>query len=219
MKRIVDTCLTLILLCTCAYNGHAQTRTPVTNQPSTMQAHSSGKMNQQWADSLNAIFDSDQEARRKYLDVVNTDPDSAKLKAAIKALDLADEKNQQYICHFIDQHGWVGPEEVGEKGAGTLFLVIQHAPLAIQEKYIPLLRDAVKQQKARSEDLALMEDRISVRKYGYQIYGSQVRTVDGKTELFPIKEEKEVNKRRAAVGLQPIEEYVKHFNMSYTPPK
>lgn len=176
-------------------------------------------MNQQWADSLNAIFDADQEARKKYLDIVNTNPDSTTLNAAVQELHLTDEKNQQYICQFIDQHGWVGPDEVGMKGAGTLFLVIQHAPLPIQEKYIPLLREAVKLQKARPEDLALMEDRISVKKYGYQIYGSQVRTIDGKTVLFPIKEEKDVNKRRAAVGLQPIEEYVKYFNMTYTPPK
>ncbi|MEO6540026.1 MAG: DUF6624 domain-containing protein, partial [Ferruginibacter sp.] len=53
-----------------------------------------------------------------------------------------------------------------------------------------------------------------------QIYGSQVKMNDaGKYEFFPIKDERNVNKRRASVGLQPLEEYAKYFDIEYVLPK
>ncbi len=41
----------------------------------------------------------------------------------------------------------------------------------------------------------------------------------GKNEFFPIEDEANVNKRRAAVGLEPLEEYAKHFGIDYVLPK
>jgi len=41
----------------------------------------------------------------------------------------------------------------------------------------------------------------------------------GKYEFFPIKDEADVNKRRASVGLEPLEEYAKYFEINYVLPK
>jgi hypothetical protein len=68
--------------------------------------------------------------------------------------------------------------------------------------------------------LALLEDRILTNQGKEQIYGSQVRTNDaGKYEFYPIMDETNVNKRRASVGLQPLEEYAKYFDINYALPK
>ena len=77
----------------------------------------------------------------------------------------------------------ISKEVVGQTGNSTLFLVIQHSDSATQEKYLPILKKAVKQNKASPGDLALLIDRLSVAKHGYQIYGSQVHedTVTKKT--------------------------------------
>ena len=40
-----------------------------------------------------------------------------------------------------------------------------------------------------------------------------------KHEFFPVKDEINVNKRRAFVGLQPLEEYAKYFGINYILPK
>jgi hypothetical protein len=41
-----------------------------------------------------------------------------------------------------------------------LFLVIQHSDSTTQEKYLPLLKQAVKDNRAFGHDLALLEDRV-----------------------------------------------------------
>ena len=53
-----------------------------------------------------------------------------------------------------------------------------------------------------------------------QIYGSQVRQNEqpGKNEFFSIRDEANVNKRRASVRPQPLEEYAKFFGFDYVWP-
>ncbi len=53
-----------------------------------------------------------------------------------------------------------------------------------------------------------------------QIYGSQIHRDQktGKYFVAPIEDEQNVNKRRAAVGLEPLEEYAKQWNIDYKLP-
>lgn len=125
------------------------------------------------------------------------------------------------IKKIIADNGWPGPGLVGVQGAKTVFLVIQHADSATHANYLPLLRDAVKQKKASAQDLAMLEDRLLTEQGKAQIYGSQVRWNDSTNsyELFPIKDEKTVDERRAAIGLPPLEEYARFFGIEYKKPK
>jgi hypothetical protein len=82
------------------------------------------------------------------------------------------------------------------------------------------MKEAVKKGNAKPQDLALLEDRVLTKQGKEQVYGSQV-SVDstGKKSFFPIKDEANVNKRRAAVGLGPLEDYAKFFGLEYVLPK
>ena len=52
-----------------------------------------------------------------------------------------------------------------------------------------------------------------------QIYGSQVKGNNkGGYEFYPIKDEANVNKRRASMNLGPLEDYAKSFGFFYVPP-
>ncbi len=50
---------------------------------------------------------------------------------------------------------------------------------------------------------------------------SQLRTNEktGKYEFYPIEREANVDKRRASVGLEPLEQYAKYFGVDYILPK
>jgi hypothetical protein len=69
----------------------------------------------------------------------------------------------------------------------------------------------------------MMIDRVKVKKHEKQIYGTQLRFIKDpktgyitdKSEFEPIEDEKNVNKRRQEVGLQPIEEYAKEMGIVY----
>ena len=79
-----------------------------------------------------------------------------------------------------------------------------------------MMREAVKKGKAFPQSLALLEDRVLTGQGKEQIYGSQLRIDStGKNSFFPIMDEWNVNKRRASVGLGPLEEYAKHFGVEY----
>ena len=109
--------------------------------------------------------------------------ESKEMKENWKAIIENDSVNLIKVEIILDNNGWLGEEIVGEKGSAALFLVIQHSNLALQEKYLPMLRDAVKQGKASGSRLALLEDRVALRQGKKQIYGSQISR-DGETKLY-----------------------------------
>lgn len=141
--------------------------------------------------------------------------DSAQFRQKIDSLNLLQ------VISLVEKYGWPGKSFVGNKGNYTVWLVIQHADLATQLKYLPLLQKSVADSESRPCDLALLEDRILMRQEKKQLYGSQIRfnQVTGQQELWPIEDEINVNERRARVGLQPIEEYLNYFGIEYFPPK
>ena len=67
--------------------------------------------------------------------------------------------------------------------------------------------------------MALLIDRIRVYKGQKQLYGTQVKMESTRQKSFDaIEDEKNVNKRRAEVGLGPLEEYAKQFGFEYKLP-
>jgi hypothetical protein len=170
---------------------------------------------------LESIYSEDQ----KYREIISSveakyGMESKEMKDLWKTINKKDSANLIEIKRILDTHGWLGEDVVGERGNSTLFLVIQHSDQKTQEKYLPMMRDAVKNGKARGSQLALLEDRVALGQGKKQIYGSQIhRTLSsGAYFIAPIEDESNVNKRRASVGLEPLEEYAKRWNIDYKLP-
>jgi len=123
---------------------------------------------------------------------------------------------QDSIClnstlNILNEYGWLGKNRVGDKANQAIWLVIQHAELEKQEKYLPLLKESVKKGESEGWHQAFLEDRILMRKKMNQIYGSQAfwdKSIS-KMKIYPIEDIENVNKRREEIGLEPIEEYAK----------
>lgn len=113
------------------------------------------------------------------------------------------------VLDIIELFGWIGKNRVGEKANLTIWLVIQHAPLEIQEKHLPDLKASVMKEESDGWCLAYLEDRILMRKGEEQIYGTQTlyNQETGKFHIYPIKDAENVNSRRSEIGLESIEEY------------
>ena len=115
------------------------------------------------------------------------------------------------IIKILDEHGWLGKSRVGSQANQAIWLVIQHAELEKQEKYLPLLKRSVEIGESEGWHQAFLEDRILIRNDKNQIYGSQA-TWDKETnkmKIYPIEDVENVNVRRAKIGLEPVEEYAK----------
>jgi hypothetical protein len=166
---------------------------------------------------LLAIREEDQKYREQIETLLKkTTHSSPEAQAVLQKMKAADAANLPKVEAILAQHGWLGPDEIGPQASGALFLVIQHADLPVQQKYLPVMRAAVKAGKARGAALALLEDRVALAEGRPQTYGSQLRREgDGPLFVQAIDDPDHVDERRAAVGLPPMVEYLKHWNLTW----
>lgn len=161
---------------------------------------------------LLAIYVDDQEIRKDFMKIYIEKGSGHKLVDSIgKIMIYKDSLNLIKISKILDEKGWVGKDVVGAQANQTLFLIIQHADLKAQQKYLPMMREAVKKGNANVRSLALLEDRIALREGRRQIYGSQIaiNSITNKSHISPLEDPDNVDKRRAEVGLGPIANYAK----------
>jgi hypothetical protein len=167
---------------------------------------------------LDTIYQDDQQLREQSDEIEKKFGwESQEMTALWNLIREKDSLNLIKIEDILDKYGWLGEDIVGEQGNRTIFLVIQHSDLAVQEKYLPMMREAVKNGKASAGDLAYLEDRVAIRQGKKQIYGSQVN-YDGERQIYyvlPLEDPDNVDKRRAEVGLPPMAAYVGYFNLKW----
>ncbi|HRD07693.1 MAG TPA: hypothetical protein PK037_09010 [Saprospiraceae bacterium] len=175
-------------------------------------------LNKPLAAKLDSIYVEDQQYRQQIGEIEKKYGwESKEMKAHWKIIQEKDSINLIKVSSILGQYGWLGADVVGEQGNTTLFLVIQHADQLTQEKYLPMMRDAVKNGKAKGSSLALLEDRVALRQGKRQIYGSQIGR-DETTNLYfvsPLEDPDNVDKRRAEVGLGPLADYVSNWNIKW----
>ena len=176
------------------------------------------KLNKQLIQQLDSVFARDQKYRVKKKGEEIFGLDSNEMNQLRKSIKENDSINLIKVKSIIDSFGWLGKDVIGVKGNETLFLVIQHSDPKTQEKYLPIMREAVRIGQAEASSLALLEDRVAISQGKKQIYGSQIEQdpKTGKFIILPIEDEANVNKRRKEVGLDPLEDYVKGWGISYT---
>ncbi len=163
---------------------------------------------------LERIHDLDQNDRHNASGFIGAQKDSV-----VAHMVLTDPLNLVRVTAILDSAGWLGEDVLGHKANQALFLVLQHADAQpkVQEAYLPMMREAVEQGKARASELAMFEDRVAVNNGRPQIYGSQIGWKDGKGFVKPMVDEEHVNERRAAVGLEPLEKYTERFGFTWAP--
>jgi hypothetical protein len=131
--------------------------------------------------------------------------------AAFKRAADVDRENTERMKEILKRHGWPGKSLVGEDGALAAWLLVQHADhdRPFQKRCLGLLKEAVKRGEATGRQLAYLTDRICVAGKRPQVYGTQLVAVAGKFEPAPIEDKANVDRRRKAVGLPPLAEYLR----------
>jgi hypothetical protein len=168
--------------------------------------------------ALLAIFEDDQGIRREYIEAQKKFGfNSTQVDSLGRIMIHKDSLNLIKVKAILDKYGWVGADKVGGQANQTLFLVIQHSDLKTQQTYLPMMREAVKMKKAAGSALALLEDRVALGEGRKQTYGSQIGMdmETGKHYVLPLDDPDHVDKRRAEVGLGPLADYVKRWDIEW----
>lgn len=128
--------------------------------------------------------------------------------------EATDTTNTARMKEIITEHGWPSQTAVGQDGAMSAWLLVQHADKdpQFQRQCLELMQQAVAVGEASGSNFAYLTDRVRVGDGQPQIYGTQNRVVDGKVISAEIEDAARVDGRRAAVGLGPIAEYLASMN-------
>jgi hypothetical protein len=141
---------------------------------------------------------------------------SEEVEALNLKIDSLFKITRNLVTNLLDNRGWLGSEVIGNKGNSALFLVIQHADLETQQKYLPMMRQAVKDGKAKGSSLALLEDRVQLKTGKKQVYGSQIGRLEDQTNYVrALEDPMNVDKRRAEVGLEPLNDYTQFWKFNF----
>lgn len=163
------------------------------------------------------LVEQDQAIRNELISKGVENPDKAIL-ARMHTIDTANTKRMRAI---VRKHGWPSPELIGRDGAGAAFLLVQHADLAFQKEMLPLVEKAYRGGGLSGESYALLLDRVLVGEGKPQVFGTQAKRLEEwkgqEPALHPIKDEANVDKRRAEVGLPPLSEYRQFLKRMYFP--
>ena len=157
---------------------------------------------------LDTVFEDDQRYRE------NTDLELlVNHKIEVKYLDSI---NLKIIIPIVDRYGILGFKEIGMKGNNAILMVLQHASSSIHLKYLPLVEEAFTDKKINPGQYSIYVDRTALGQGKMQLYGTQVFIQSkGKGELKPVFDIDNLNKRRDSIGLGPIENYLKIWDIKW----
>lgn len=121
--------------------------------------------------------------------------------------------NFPVVKRILDTYGYPTYARVGQPSAQHYFLLVQHSDfdLAFQQRALQRMRREVRRHQASGQQYAYLVDRIALHQGQPQLYGTQV-LMSGHTTVKPCLAPAQLNKRRHAVGLEPIEAYLEKCN-------
>jgi hypothetical protein len=143
------------------------------------------------------------EDRVKIDQEVRTRPEKASYEEVLKI----DTQSANLIKKIISHFGPITIDKFGAKASSDAWLLVQHCdhdPL-FQEEYLNLMLKTPK--SFSSIDIAFLTDRVKINKNEPQVYGTQFHFENGVAKPLPTIDPKNINQRRAAVGLETIQEY------------
>ncbi|HZT43691.1 MAG TPA: DUF6624 domain-containing protein [Chthonomonadaceae bacterium] len=218
MIRFVTGALAFFCLAAALLPGRSQTTPPAPKQLPPVK-------NEALRQELLHRYKVDQDARMKFLDWMRQQrvPFDAKTwqktdVPAIKQMEAVDKDNTAWMKAVVAKYGWPGISLVGKDGSQAAWLLVQHADRdrAFQKHCLQLMQEADKKGDVDKTELAYLTDRVLVGEHKKQIYGTQLQQKNGEMLPSPIEDEANVDKRRAAMGMEPLADYLKMSRDFYT---
>ena len=134
----------------------------------------------------------------------------------LKKLEATDRADGVTAHAIFARYGLPTFALVGPEAAQDFDDVIQHQPLAFQKQVLPQMKADVEAGQVSSESYAMLLDRVESSSGQPQTYGENfVCAPDGKGRPSPISDPEHVDRRRAELGLIPLNLYAKVLGELY----
>ena len=127
--------------------------------------------------------------------------------------DRADSLNRVVVDSLL-QNGW--PDGLSEQSNQTIWLIIDHADVDYQERYLPLIEQQAVRGTISPSDYATLLDRVNVRRQRPQRFGTQTgykqRDDEVFTFVYPIEDIDALDSLRLSVGLDSMHLYLRQVS-------
>ncbi|MEC3965085.1 DUF6624 domain-containing protein [Flagellimonas halotolerans] len=124
--------------------------------------------------------------------------------------------HQKRLSQIFEKHGFVGFDLAGENGSRDFWLMVQHSDHVpgFQKEVLDQMKVEVDKGNASPSNYGLLVDRVRLNTGRPQIYGTQVDYNWELCQAFPktLEDSLNVNQRREAIGLKPLEEYLNQMS-------
>lgn len=173
---------------------------------------------------LRVVHDRDQAVREEVIRLSQQVPPSAdSLMAAYARMQAVDAENQRVVSDLLGR-GW--PEGLPDEANETIWLVIDHADLEMQRRWMPLIEAQMAAGRVSKSSYATLLDRMLMREKRPQRYGTQTvsvsRMIEGDSTrreqqcwLWPVADSGRLDSLRSTVELGPIGAYLRTVEAVY----
>lgn len=129
-------------------------------------------------------------------------------------MPVVDAESTAWLKSVLRRYGWPSTNRSDAQLSFNAWLLTQHADAtpSLQECVLDLIGQQQSTQ-AEAQNLAYLTDRVQLARGEPQIYGTQVTydDVQGRATPRMLADPAHVNERRAKIGLESIEDYLKRF--------
>jgi hypothetical protein len=146
-----------------------------------------------------------------------SDPATIKLlKEEVNKAAKVDLKNRTRLKKIVDKYGWPGKSLAGSDGTAAAAFLVQQArkDLPLQKRCLKLMKEAPKGEVDPGH-VAQLTDTVLIADKKKQLYGTGLQAKGGMLKPYPIEDETNVDKRRAEMGLPPLDDYVEEAQRQY----
>ncbi len=171
---------------------------------------------QDLATEINRLAKIDQQVQIDTMQAIKSMAGEERLKELSKIQADTFKNHIPILKEIINKHGYPTVSMVGKQASFNFWLMVQHADTDIKfQKYcLKLMKKHLKKKEVGGDNYAYLTDRINKNAGKKQVYGTQFEHNEKGVALFPknLIDAKNVNKRRAKVGLNTIEDYISEYN-------
>lgn len=128
---------------------------------------------------------------------------------ASERMERIDSENIRLVQSFLAK-GF--PKGLDESSYEAIWIIVDHADVAVQEQYLPVMKKAARKGLISANSLATLCDRIDMYRGRRQKYGTQscMVVVDGENVcyIWPVRYRQRVDVLRSRIGTCSMDEYV-----------
>jgi hypothetical protein len=138
-------------------------------------------------------------------------------RAAERALDELGVAAIAWLRDVVDEHGWPGRALVGARAADAAVRLVQHVEREprFRRRCLALVRDAAARGDLPRHHVAYLTDALRVGAGQKQLYGTKFHRAGDALVPLPIERPRGVDRRRAALGLPPLETYTRQLRQRF----